>query len=161
MLPLVGQDEVHVAEEERGQRLLGLGLDQLAAKVGSISGERLHGGHGKVKGNRLERRDASASRNAARGCRQVGLRELGALEERVGVADEDERGVGQPDAPPCPLQQRHPRLALEHGQLLGDRRRGELEGLRHGGDRAPRVELVQEPQSMEIEHSQVNLPNSA
>ena len=42
VLPLVGQDEIDVPERERGQRLLRLGLDELAAEVGCISCECLH-----------------------------------------------------------------------------------------------------------------------
>ena len=44
VLPLVGQDEIDVAERERGQRLLGLGLDELAAQAGRLPRERMHGG---------------------------------------------------------------------------------------------------------------------
>ena len=74
-----------------------------------------------------------------------------------GVADEHERGVGQPHAAPGRLEQRHARLALEHGELLGDGRGRELERVRDRGDRAARVQLVEEAKPAQVEHSQAML----
>ena len=68
------------------------------------------------------------------------------------MADEDERGVGQPHAAAGPLEQRHPGLALEHGELLGDGRGRELQRVGDGGDRAALVQLVQQAQAAEVEH---------
>jgi hypothetical protein len=48
MLPLVGQHEVHVAERQRGQRLLRLCFDELAAQRGRLPRERLHGRHSEL-----------------------------------------------------------------------------------------------------------------
>ena len=153
MLPLVGQDEIDVAERERGQRLLGLGLDELAAQAGRLARERLHRRDGEAERHRLEGGDPPPPGDAARGRGQLGLRELGPLEQRLGVADEDERGVGQPDPSAGPLEQRQPGLALEHRELLGDGRRRELQRVGDRGDRAARVQLVQQAQAAEIEHS--------
>ena len=153
VLPLVGQDEVEVAERERGQRLLGLGLDELAAQAGRLARERLHRREREPDRDRLEGGDPPPPRDAARGRRQLGLRALGPLEQRLGVADEDERGVGQADAAAGPLEQRHARLALEHGELLGDGGRRELQRVGDRGDGAARVQLVQQSQAAEIEHS--------
>ena len=68
------------------------------------------------------------------------------------MTDQDERGVGQPDASSGGLQQRHARLALEHGELLGDGRRRVLQRLGDRGDRAAGVQLVQQAQAAEVEH---------
>ena len=152
VLPLVGQHEVDVAERERGERLLGLGLDQLAAQVGRLARERPDRRHGHAQADRLERGDPAAAGDAAGGGGQVGLGELGALEQRAGVADEDQRRIGEPDAAAGRLEQRQPRLALEHGELLRDGRGRELERVGDGGDRAARVQLVQEAQPAEVEH---------
>ena len=160
VLPLVGQDQVDVPERERGQRLLGLGLDELAAQVGRLSRERLHRRHGEVEGTDWNEAMRPLPGDPARGRRQLGLGELGPLEQRAGVTDQDERRVGQPNASPGPLEQRHARLAFEHRELLGDRRGRELQRLGHRGDRAPGVQLVQEAQSVEIEHSQATLLSS-
>ena len=85
VLPLVGQHEIDVAQRERGQRLLGLGLDELAAQAGRLARERVHRRGGQAQRYRLERRDPPAPGDAARGRRQLGLRELGAVEQRLGV----------------------------------------------------------------------------
>ena len=85
-------------------------------------------------------------------------RELGALEQRLGVADEDERGVGQPHAAARRARSSGtPGLALEHRELLGDGRRRELQRVGHRGDRAARVQLAQEAQPAEVEHRQATL----
>ena len=64
-----------------------------------------------------------AARDRAGDGGEVGLGERRALEQRVGVLDERERRVGEPDAAAGALEQAHAGLALEHGELLGDGRR--------------------------------------
>ncbi len=152
VLPLVGQDEIEVPERERRERLLGLGLDQLAPQLGRLARERPDRGHGQPEPDRLEGRDPAAPRHPAAGGGEIRLRELRALEQRVGVADQDERGVGQPHAAAGRLQQRHPRLPLEHRELLRDGRRRELQRVGDRGDSAARVQLMQETQPPQVEH---------
>ena len=144
VLPLVGQDEIDVPEGERGQRLLRLGFDELAAEVRCISGECLHRRYREAERHRLEGGDSSPPGDPARGCGQLGLRQFGPLEQRVGMTHQHDRGVGQPHASAGRLEQRQPRLAFEHRELLGNGRRREPQGLGHRGDRAARVQLVQE-----------------
>ena len=153
MLPFVGQDEVDIAERERGQRLLGFGLDELAAQLGRLSGERPHRRDGQAERDRLEGRDPPAAGDAAPGRCQLGLRDLGPLEQFVRVACEDERSVGHPDPATGRLEQGHACLTLEDGELLGDGRGRELEGLGHRGDGAPRAQLAEEAKPVEVEHS--------
>lgn len=160
LLPFVGEDEVDVAERERGQRFLRLRFDELAAKGGRVTCKRLHRGNRETERNGLEGGDASPPRNPTRRRSQLGLRQLGALEQRACVADEDERGIGQPHPSPGPFEERDARLALEHPELLRDGRRREPQRVGHGGDRPARVQLVQEAQPVEVEHSQVTLLNS-
>ena len=156
MVPLVGQHEVDVAERERGQRLLGLGLDELAAQGRCVARQRLHGRHGEPQRHRLEGGDPPAPGDPARRGGQLGLGDLGAVEQRLRVADEHERGVGQPDAAAGRLEQRDARLALEHGELLGDRRRRELQRVGDRGDRPARVELAEEAEPAKVEHRSRN-----
>ena len=153
VLPLVAEHEVDVAERERGQRLLGLGLDQLAAQPRRVARERLH---------RRQRRAAARPTGTPRcapGRRRVpaaaarsASASAGALEQRVGVLDQHERGVGQPHAAAGALEQRHAGLALEHRELLGDGRRRELQRVGDRGDRAALVQLAQQAQAAEVEH---------
>ena len=139
-------------ERQRGQRLLGLGLHQLAAQIGRGARERLDGRDGEAQRDGLERGDPPAAGDPARRRRELGLRELRPLEQRAGVADQHERRVRQAHAAARPLEQRDPRLALEHGELLGHGRRGEQHGVGDRGDRAAGVQLVQQAQPPEIEH---------
>jgi hypothetical protein len=152
VLPLVGEHDVDVPERQRGQRLLRLGLDELAAQAGRGARERLHRGRGDADRDRLERRDPGQPRDAPRGRRQLRLRDGGALEQRLGVVDEDDRRVGQAHAAAGALEQRHARLALEHRELLGDGGGREPERVGHRGDRAARVQLVQQTEAAEVEH---------
>ena len=55
--------------------------------------------------------------------RQVALDLLELREQRVGVAEQDVRRGRQPHAAPGRLEQRVAELALERGELLGDRGR--------------------------------------
>ena len=153
VLPLVGEHEVDVPERERRQRLLGLGLDELAAQVGRPAGERPHRRDGQPDGDGLEGGESPPPGDAARGRRELGLGELGPLEQRVGVADEHDRRVGQPHAPAGSLEQGHSRFTLEHRELLGHGRRREPHRLGHRGDRAACVQLVEQAQAPEVEHS--------
>ena len=152
VLPLVGQDQVHVAQRERGQRLLGLGLHELATQGRRVPREGAHGRDGQSQRSRLERRDPAPPRHAAHGLGQLGLRQVGPVEQRLGVAHEHERGVGETHAAPGPLEQGHARLALEHGQLLRHGGGRELQRVGHRGDRAALVQLVEQAQAAQIEH---------
>ena len=74
--------------------------------------------------------------------RQLRLGRLDAVEQRRGVADQHAAGLGQPHVAPAPLEQRRPGLALEHGELLGDRARGVVERPRGAVDGAAGVDLA-------------------
>ena len=161
MLPLVAEHEVDVAERERGQRLLGLGLDELAAQPRRVGGERRDRRQREPQRDRLEAairaRPATVPAAAARSASAIAARSSSAL----GVLDEHERRVGQPDAAPGALEQPDAGLALEHRELLGDRRGRELERVGDRGDRPALVQLAQQPQAAEVEHREATLPNHA
>ena len=89
---------------------------------------------------------------------QVGLGERRALEQRVGVLDEHERRVGQAHAAARAFEQPHAGLALEHRELLRDRRRRELQRVGDRGDRPALVQLAQQAQAAEVEHRVATLP---
>ena len=152
VLPLVAQHEVDVAERERGQRLLGLELEQLAAQARARRAQRSHGGQGEPQRNRLESRDAGAARHRPGGGREVGLRHGRALQQRVGVIGQHQRRVREAHAAAGSLEQPHAGLALENGELLRDGRRRELQGVGHRGDRAALPQLAQQAEAPELEH---------
>jgi hypothetical protein len=152
VLPLVTQHEVDVAQRQRGQRILGLGLDHLAAQLRRVAAERVHRRQREAQRRGLEAGDAGAAGDGAGGRGQVGLGEGRALEQRIGVADQDEGGIGQAHAPPGALEQRYAGLALEDRELLGDGRRRELQGVRDRGDRPALAELAQQAEASEVEH---------
>jgi hypothetical protein len=157
MLPLVAEDEVEVPERKGGQRLLWLGFDQLAAELRGVPGESLHRRDREVQRGRLEGGDSCPPGDAARGGGELGLRELGALEQRLGVTDQDERGVGQPHPATGSFEERNRGLALEHRELLGDGGGRELQRLRNRRDRAACVELTEEAQAVEVQHTEATL----
>jgi hypothetical protein len=68
------------------------------------------------------------------------------------VPYEHERGVGQPHAAAGALEQRDAGLALEHRELLGDRRRRELQRVGDRGDRSALAQLAQQAEAAEMEH---------
>jgi hypothetical protein len=155
--PFVGQDEVDVAERKRRQGLLRLRFHELAAKIGRLPSERAHRRYRELEGHGLERGDACSARNLARRSGEVGLRQRFALEQCLGMTDEDECCVGEPNASAGGLEERHAGFALENCELLRHRRGREAQSFGDGCDRAARVELMEETQPPEIEHSQVSL----
>ena len=155
--PLVAQHEVEVAQRQRGQGVLGLRLDQLAAQPRRLGRQRLDHRQGDAQRDGLEARDAAAPRDRPGGRGQVRLGERGAVQQRVGVLDQHERGVGQADAAPGALEQLHAGLALEDGELLRDRRRRELERVGDGRDRPALAELAQEAEAAQVEHASATL----
>ena len=159
VLPLVAEHEVDVAERQRGQRLLGLGLDQLAAQPRRVARERLDRRQREAQRDGLERGDPPASRDGAGGRGEVRLGERRALEQRIGVADEHERRVGQAHAAAGALEQAHAGLALEHRELLRDGRRRELQRVGDRGDRPALVQLAEQAQAAQVEHCIATLPN--
>jgi drug/metabolite transporter (DMT)-like permease len=156
--PLVAQHEVDVAQRQGGQRLLGLGLDQLATQPWRVARERLHRGQGEAQRHRLEPGDPAPARDGAGGRGQVGLGERHAREQRFGVVDQHERRVGQAHAAAGALEQAYAGLALEHRELLRDGRRRELQRVGDRGDRAALVQLAQQAQTPEVEHRAATLP---
>ena len=99
---------------QRVERRRRLGLDQLDLDAGVRRAQRDHRGQQQVQARGLERADAhDAFDGAGGGGREVGLGALRGGEQLLGVGDEDERRVGEPDAPAGGNEQRGPGLALE------------------------------------------------
>jgi hypothetical protein len=152
VLPLVAEDEVDVAERERGERLLGLGLDELGAQPRRGGPQGRHRRDRELERDRLERRDARAAGDRPGGGGQVGLGPGGAVQQRLRVAHQHERGVRQAHAAPGLLEQRDAGLALEQRELLRDGARRELERVGDRGDRPALVQLFEQAQAAQFEH---------
>jgi DNA-binding transcriptional MerR regulator len=99
----------------------------------------------------LERGDPDAAADPSGGALEVGLRRLQSREHRVGVDHQPPARLRELDAAADPLEQRDAGVALERGELLGDRRGRVGERLGDGRDRAPRRELAQQPQPADVE----------
>ena len=151
-LPLVAEHEVEVADGQRGQRLLGLGLDELAAEPRRRRGEALHRRECEAERDRFKAGDPGAPRDRAGRRREVGLGLRGAVEERLCVLDEHAAGVGEPDTAAGSGEQRNAGVALEDRQLLGDGRGRELERVGDGGDRLAFAQLAQEAEAAKVKH---------
>jgi EamA-like transporter family len=108
------------------------GQPPLAGRVGGP--EAGHGGRQQGGGGAGEGRhpDAAGSQPGERPQLGVGGGQLG--QDRVGPADQRLAGVGQPDAAAVPLDQPGPGLALQDGDLLGDRGLAVGERLGRGRD---------------------------
>ena len=90
----------------------------------------------------------------------VGRRGLELREHDVRVADEHLGGACEPHAAPVALHDRLADLALERGELLGDRGRREVERVGGGRERAVLGDLAQHAQAAGIDHvaKLTNLP---
>ena len=85
---------------------------------------------------------------------ELALRRGQAVEDRVGVADQQLAGLRQADAAGGALDQPRAGLGLERGDLAGDGGLGERERLGRGGEGAVRGDLAQDPEASDVEHDQ-------
>lgn len=95
--------------------------------------------------------DADQSAAAPAQSMKVGLGGGEAAEDDLGVLHQELAGRGEAQRPALLLQQREARLFLQRGELLGDRRAGEVQGL--GGRRHSAVdrELTQQAHAPHIQ----------
>ena len=77
-----------------------------------------------------------------------------AVEDRVGVADQQLARLREAHAAGGALDQARAGLGLERGDLAGDRGLGERERLGRGGEGAVRGDLAQDPEASDVEHVQ-------
>ena len=68
------------------------------------------------------------------------------------MREQDPPGLGEHDAPCAPLEQRHARLALEHADLLRDRRGRVVQRLGRACQRSRPGRLPEDPETAHIEH---------
>jgi hypothetical protein len=108
-------------------------------------GELPHGRDQDVVDHRREGRDADRTGQpfGEAGELAPGLGQL--VLDALGVAGQDAAGGGERDPALGAVDERQPHLPLQLGELLGDRRGGEVEGLGRPHDAAAPRHLVQDP----------------
>ena len=136
VLVLLGDRHVHAAAHEQREGLLGLLLDQLGAQAGMVARELLQRGQHDVARGGLEGRDPDPAAHLPGVRGELGLHLLHAREQLVAAFHERASRIGELEPAPDLHEQLGARLALELGELLGDRRGGEGERLGRAGDRA-------------------------
>ena len=154
---LVDDGDVGLAELQRGQRGLGLELGE------QDLGARMAGGEGRHRPRHERRRgggeggQAHAAAHVAVAGGELGLGRLELGQHALGAPDEQPRGGGEDHAAPLALEQRDADLALERGEVLGDRGGRVAERLGRGGDGAALGELAQHVQAADVEHCEAEL----
>ena len=154
---LVDDGEVGLAELQGGQRVLGLELGE------QDLGARMAGGEGRHRPRHERRRrggeggQAHAAAHVAVAGGDLGLGRLELGQHALGAPDEQPRGGGEGHAPPLALEQRDADLALERGEVLGDRGGRVAERLGRGGDGAALGQLAQHVQAADVEHCEAEL----
>ena len=91
---------------------------------------------------------------------ELGLGPLQLGEDRVGVAEQDLAGGGQPYAPAAAVEQAVARLLLQRGELLGDGRGGEVQRGGRGGHRTVVGHRTQDAQPPRVDHARPLSPAS-
>ncbi len=144
--------DVQLARPQRVGDARRIHLGDHRLQPGVLTGERHQRPGDDRPGRAREGADPQRSGQPVPGVDQFGGGQLQPLQHRLGMADEVAPGRRQGHPPPGALQQRHPGLPLQHGQLLGDGGRAEGERLGHGGDGAPVGELPEQAQAAYVEH---------
>ena len=152
VLVLLGHDDVDAPAGEHRQRDLRLLLDDLHLQRGMRVRDRAERGDDERVRGGLEGGDADRPADLPGGGRELGLDRFELCEHVAGPRDEGVAGVGQLEPAAGLAEELDARLALELGQLLGDGRRGEGQGVGRAGDRALRGELPQDGQPAGREH---------
>ena len=152
VLVLLRDRDVDAAARQQRQRLLGLELGQLDPQRRMLRRKPLERRHHQRPRRGLERRDAHDAADLARLPRQVRLQLLEPGQHAAGAGRQHPPGVGQLEPPARLAEQLDARLALELGELLGDRRRREGERLGGARDRPLGDELAQHEQTAGREH---------
>ena len=154
--PVVHDGHVDVTGTDLAQALAGQRLPQHQGqpRVGAqAAGER--GRERDGRGREGGRHHPSGRLGGLGG--QVGLGLLDHGQDALGVAGQAPARVGQLGPARRPVEQRGARLALERGQLLGDRGRGVAEDGGGPGDAAARGEFLEQTEPVQIEHKRTLL----
>ncbi|GIH80193.1 hypothetical protein Plo01_66220 [Planobispora longispora] len=149
---LVDQGHVQVAGAQAGGDLGGVDLVHHRLQGRVLPGQRRQGRGQDGAGRRGEGADPDGPAQVRPGGGQLGRGLLQPFQYGLRVPDQRDPRRGERHPAAGPLQQRHPGLPLQGGELLGDRRRSEHQRLGHRGDRAPMGEFAEQAEPSHIEH---------
>ena len=117
-----------------------------------VAAERDEGRGQDDAGRARERADAQRAGQAVAGGGERGGRFFEYREDGLRVPGEDGAGRGERHPAARSLEQRHPGLPFQRGELLRDRGRRVGEGVGDRGDRAAAGEFEQQAQPAHIDH---------
>jgi DNA-binding NarL/FixJ family response regulator len=127
-----------------------LGHHQLKAWMVAAERDQGRGQDGACRGG--EGADAQRSGQAAAGGGERGRCLFQYREDGLGVAGKDDAGRSERHAPARALEQRHPGLPFQGGELLRHGGRGVRESVGDRGDRSPARELKQQAEPAYVNH---------
>ena len=149
-LDVVHDRQVQLAALQARARFLGLHLHDVQLDLGMARVEGLDGRGHQGRPRALEGRQAQAPGARLEVCGQVTLGVGDAAQDRVGVGEQDLAGLGRARPLAVAFDQHGPRLALERGDLLADRRLRVGERIRRGGEGAALRQLSKDRQPLGI-----------
>ena len=151
----VGDDrDVEVAGGEPRDELGRHRLVEAQVDLGELGVERADGERDERRVGGRGRADVEAAALERAERVELALGRGQAVEDRVGVADQQLAGLGQPHAAGGALDQARAGLGLERGDLARHGGLGEGERLGRGGEGAVRGDLAQDPQASDVKHVQ-------
>ena len=148
----LGDEDVELPEAQQREAILGFVLADRARQLGVARADGPHRRDGEEGGRRGKGADDDLPAYDAVVGRELGLGRVELGEDAVGARDKPVGRGREPDPAPVAFEQRHPGLALEQCERLGDRRRGVSDGLRDPGDRSLSRELAEEPEPADVKH---------
>jgi hypothetical protein len=134
------------------QCLARLGRGELQGDVGVAGAERGRGPRYEGGSGGRERREPDVAAAQAGDAGDFGFGVMDGGQDPAGVADQRQASLGEPGLPPGPPDEAGADLALEGGDLLGDRRLGVVHRLRRHGERAVAFHRLQHTEPLHVQH---------
>ena len=152
-LGLHRQHGVQLVLAQRQEAVRRLGLLDAHTHPGGAVGQQRGGRQNQAGQRRGKPADAQLPGVAGDVGVEVGPQQLQLGEQRVAMGQQHARDGRQAHAAAVGLQQRLAHLALQRGQLLGDRRGRQVQRVGRRRDRAAVGELAQRAQAAQVDHA--------
>ncbi len=147
------QRDVDVARPEHAERLGRFGLGQPQVNARLVFAQQRRGGRHDGAERRRERRQPQPSGPQAGIGRQFVLRGIEPADHLGAPLGQEPAGVGQPDAPACPLDQLGPGFGFQPRQVVAHGGLRVVQGSRRGRDRTVPGHSDQDAQPRHVEHA--------